>query len=49
MNTKVLIAAVAIGAAGFVGGACAREMDADEDDAVDADELAAAIGDGRLY
>ena len=76
MNTKVLIAAVAIGAAGFTGAALAHEMDTDEDglysltemrteytdlteadyavldtnkdEAVDADELAAAIADGRL-
>ncbi len=76
MNAKVMIAAVAIGAAGFAGAALAHEMDTDQDglyslaelraeytalteadyaaldtnqdDAVDAEELAAAIADGRL-
>ena len=76
MTTKTLIAALAIGAAGFAGAALAHEMDTDQDglysltemrteyadlteaeyaaldtnqdEAVDAQELAAAIADGRL-
>ena len=76
MNTKLLLASLAIGAAGFAGAAMAHEMDTDEDglysltemrteyadlteadyaaldtnqdEAVDVEELAAAIADGRL-
>ncbi|MFV2034971.1 MAG: hypothetical protein ACC631_07650 [Halocynthiibacter sp.] len=76
MKAKLLIAAAAIGAAGFVGAALAHEMDTDQDglysltemrteyadlseadyaaldtnqdEAVDAEELAAAIAAGRL-
>jgi len=76
MKTTGLIAAAAVGAAGFAGAAFAHEMDTDQDglyslaemrteyadlseadyaaldtnrdEAVDADELAAAIADGRL-
>tara|TARA_R110002096_G_scaffold22170_1_gene71453 strand:- start:10931 stop:11203 length:273 start_codon:yes stop_codon:yes gene_type:complete len=76
MNTKSLIAALAVGAIGFAGAAMAHEMDTDEDglysliemrteyadltevdyaaldtnqdEAVDAQELAAAIADGQL-
>jgi len=76
MNTKILIAAAAIGTAGFAGAALAHEMDTDQDglysltemrteyadlteadyatldtnkdEAVDAEELAAAIESGQL-
>ena len=76
MNTKLLIASLAIGVAGFAGAALAHEMDTDQDglysltemrteytdlteadyaaldtnqdEAVDVEELAAAIADGRL-
>ena len=76
MNTKILIAAAAIGAAGLAGAALAHEMDTDQDglysltemrteyadlteadyaaldtnqdEAVDAEELAAAIESGQL-
>jgi len=76
MNAKLLIAAAAIGAAGFAGAALAHEMDTDQDglysltemrteyadlteaeyaaldtnkdEAVDAEELAAAIEAGIL-